>query len=299
MRFERDISRYHDFLIVMGEFKQQIRNITDVIENVRDLFMDDRMLISEFNNFLPAQFRIDTTNFPDVHYVPSISKGELVYTPHFKLPNGMVVDVNPNHGTDNYRKAKFPVKTSPATPLPTGGAGSSIGGVTIGSISKDKNNTRIVPAGKTLAQTVPVTVENKPIKSGKIEGSAMKVLQAGGNSHLVSERSPMPGAVNPMVRSLQFRGYVAAPTNLPSTVSGFSPAPFVQQPLAGGRIGGGASTLIGTKRKMSDGSIAKLNSADAVNSISAAVNNQPASKGERPKAKRPKQIHSDAGSSGA
>ena len=161
-RFERDIDRYHKFLIVMGEFKQNKRSIMDVIKNVRNLFMDDRHLITQFNNFLPAQFRIDTTNFPDVHYVPAIANGQLVYQPHFRSPDGRVSDTNPLHGTDNYRKMKFgpPKKT--------------VKKKDVSAPNGPKTRVEAPKPKPSLAQTIPATLTKQPITTGKIVGSALK-----------------------------------------------------------------------------------------------------------------------------
>merc|ERR1712072_751517 len=55
---------YDRFLGFMGDFKAKKLTINQVIREVRKLFMDDRLLLNQFNLFLPMGNRVNTKYFP-------------------------------------------------------------------------------------------------------------------------------------------------------------------------------------------------------------------------------------------
>ncbi|KAI0707538.1 hypothetical protein C8T65DRAFT_696013 [Cerioporus squamosus] len=60
---------YNKFLDIMKDFKSQLIDTPGVIERVSNLFHGHPALIQGFNTFLPAGYRIETTDNPDPNYI--------------------------------------------------------------------------------------------------------------------------------------------------------------------------------------------------------------------------------------
>ncbi|RDX46116.1 hypothetical protein OH76DRAFT_1420354 [Lentinus brumalis] len=60
---------YNKFLDIMKDFKSQFIDTPGVIERVSNLFHGHPALIQGFNTFLPAGYRIETTDNPDPNYI--------------------------------------------------------------------------------------------------------------------------------------------------------------------------------------------------------------------------------------